>query len=178
MRRAIVLVILLSAASAIEQSVPAPNSHDLQILSAKVIQYNRPLMLGTYEGDLIVRADGSGQFFHLVYSPYDFGFESPPADASQLLPRSMTADSFLLWTFSVHPPWNFREADPCKAARNATKEEDEKASPRSASVFVSVPGVDAIVAPPLASLPCLVIERWSGGSPAQPDAAHPVRAAL
>src|ERR1700677_1537574 len=100
MRRAIVPAVLLAAASAIAQSLPpAPpsDSHDLQILSAKVIQYNRPLMSGTYEGDLIVRAEGSGQFFHLVYSPYDFGFESPPADASQLLPRSMTTDSSLLW---------------------------------------------------------------------------------
>jgi hypothetical protein len=176
----ILLCSILTAAFAAAQhasQIPTPIPPDKQIITAKVVEYNRSVMSGTYEGDLIVRADGSGEFFHLIYSPYDFGFESPSADASQLLPRIMTSDSSLLWTFTVHAPRGFREQGPCKTARSGASEKQENALPRDPGVFVPLPGAGNVVPPPVATLPCLVIERWSGG-PAQPDAAHPVRAAL
>jgi hypothetical protein len=180
MGKSITLAAALFAASAVAQgnSQNSPSDgHDMQVLTAKVVRYNRAVMTATYEGDLIVRIDGSGQFAHLVYSPYDFGFEDPPADVLQLLPRSMTSDGSRLWTFTVHPPRGFREQGPCNAARAETNDGNEKPVPLDMNGFVPVPGTDGVKLPPIASLPCFVIQSWSGGERPGSTSTRPERAA-
>jgi hypothetical protein len=148
---AAILVAAHAAAQAVTLANPPSSPNDdrgVQVLTAKVVRYNRAVMTATYEGDLIVRIDGSGKFAHLIYSPYDFGFEDPPADLSQLLPQSMTADGSLMWTFTVHAPRDFREQGACTAVRAETKDRDGKPTPLDNQAYLSVPGAEGILAAP------------------------------
>jgi len=175
------LSVYLVSISVFAQQNPQPaqgSRQGEQYVTARVIQYNRFVMAGSYESDLIVRVDGSGQFLHLVYSPYDFGFDSPPAELSQLLPPSMTADGSLLWTFEVHPPWNFHEQGPCKAAGSEVNGKDNRPTAGSESAFVFVPGAEKVSPPKIDTLACMIIERWSGGDGPEGESPKPVQAAL
>ena len=154
----------------------ASGKRELQVLTAEVVRFNRAEMVGTYEGDLIVRVDGSGQFVHLVYSPYDFGFESPPAELWQILPSKMTSEAFLVWTFMVHRPWNFREQGSCNAARAERNDESNQPSPLEGQALVAVPGAEGVQVPPFSSLSCLVIQSWSGGEGRESGDSRPEQA--
>lgn len=169
------LAVFALAVPAIAQgisSIPDGGAQKSQSVNVTAIEFNRLIMGSTYEGDLIVRIDGSGRFLHLVYSPYDFGFESPPADDSQLLPKQLLQDASLIWTFKVHAPLNFREQQACRPAPDELKRDNGEPTITGELSFVAVPGAEGIRPPPIDSLPCMVIDAWSGGERHQPRAAH------
>jgi hypothetical protein len=115
----------------------------------------------TSRGDLILRVDGSGQFVRLIYDPFDFGFDAPPAEESQLMPKQMTSDGKAAWMFKVHPAWNDEERGPCTPLPKEVKGRDGKPLPIDRKVYFSIPGGQAVKPPPIDTLQCLVVLSWS-----------------
>jgi hypothetical protein len=110
---------------------------------------------------MIVKEAEGDRFVRLVYSPFDFGFDAPPAKESQLLPRQMTTDKGRLWAFQIHPPLGDEERGPCTPPPRKIMGGNGKPIFPYAHVFSYVAGDETVELPPVESLSCFVVEAWS-----------------
>jgi hypothetical protein len=171
MRRWILLALLLPTVGASPQTnqrLAPTDGPAAWTIAARVLLFSPSVMESTYDGDLIVRVEETGRKVRLVYSPYDFGFDSPPADVSELLPKRMTTDGSLVWVFRVHAPANPREEEACRALSTSGK--GAQGGPHKSS-YAAVPGAVTDESESVASPECEVIQSWAGGlsNGAEPD---------
>jgi hypothetical protein len=141
---------------------PGDSLKEVKTLTGTVMLYNRLLMRGTSQGDIILRLNGTNQFVRLVYSPFDFGFDAPDASESQLMPREMIADGTQVWAFKAHLPWNGEERGACTPLPKEVKGPDGKPLPIDRNVY-SLPGQEGTKLPPIENLQCFVVTSWAKG---------------
>jgi len=101
-------------------------SSEFETLTGRVVFYNPSLMGTTQNGDIVVEVSGGDRLVHLVYSPFDFGFDAPSAKITQLMPKEMISNQNLVWNFKVHPPLNEEERGPCRPLPKVMKDKDGK----------------------------------------------------
>lgn len=142
---------------------PSDPAKEIKFLAGTVVRYYRFVMWNTSNGDLILKANGTNSFVHLVYSPFDFGFDAPAASESQLMPRQMIADGTLEWTFHVHLPLNGRELGVCKPLPKEVKGPDGKPLQIDRNLYSPMAGQEGAKLPPIETLQCFVVVSWSKG---------------
>jgi hypothetical protein len=125
----------------------------------RVVRYDSISNAGTANADMIVLLSGNDGFVRLLYSPFDFGWDAPPATADQLLPQSMFTDGKLTWQFRVRDARNPEERARCSSfPKKGIYHGDGHL--KLVSPYVAVPGNKSLAVPRAKSLPCRIIVGW------------------
>ena len=131
-----------------------------EVLAGSVVKYDASLVAHSPQADIVVRLKGGNTYVRLLYSPFDFGFDAPPATESQRLPKEMFSDGNAVWSFRVHAPRNAAEKSACTSVR-------KQFAPRKDGKLVeierysSVRGNEKQQAPKPESLRCAIVESWA-----------------
>jgi hypothetical protein len=112
----------------------------------------------TSNDEIVVKTtDPRTPLVRLIYKAY-WGFDAPSPSPKDLLNRWAFVGHGAMWTFLVHAPETSGEKSACIFSVTGFKYEDETGTgevPR----FIATPGTDATGIPPIANLPCFILER-------------------
>lgn len=132
-----------------------------EVLVASVVRYDASLSSHSSEADMAVRLkEDSNKYLRLLYSPHDFGFDAPPANESQLLPREMFSDGKIVWVFRVHAPRNLGEKSACTEVRKQLVP-GKDGQLVEVERYTAVPGKEGDQTPKPELLGCMIVESWT-----------------
>jgi len=155
-------VALVSASIAIPQDLSpwADPKRAHTELVGKVVRYDRYETTMTANAHIVIKAS-DGQSIRLLYSPFDWGFDSPRAKPSQVIPPEMIRDGALNWKFSAHLPRTEQQKILCDSVPQEAHKGPDGQWVVTDRPLTSVPETEDYQLPPLRSLTCLIVERWT-----------------
>ena len=153
--------------SPIPLAVSMMPAEQFEALTGRVVLYNWFTMGWWSEGDLVVKTMDGKTLVHLLYSPFDFGFDAPAAKPEQIMPEEMIRDGSIVWTFRVHPPLNDSENDHCAPLPLVVKDRNGKPIPIDRNRYSPISEKMEARVPLPEGIPCLIVAAWSKAAPAQ-----------
>lgn len=132
-----------------------------ETLVGSVVRYDASMSSRTSQADLVLKlkVEGATKYVRLRYAPNGFGFDAPPANPEQLLPRDMFLDGNRVWTFRVHAPRTREEETACMG-RVKQYAPGKNGQLVKVERFVAVPGHEREDIPKPEALSCSIVESW------------------